>query len=115
MTAASNTAQGKTQVPPKPPPFQGKTASSDEGRGVGSALHAENMAVAHEIAWEIAAIARALPGMAPTSGDAEDTPFLVRGAADRLHRLSGILMQLLDAPEAPVGDLAREAFLIEES
>lgn len=88
------------------------SAKNVQREGAGSvALHGENVAVAYEIAWEVAAIARALPGMAPISGDTEDTPFLIRGIADRLHRLSGIFMALLDTPAEPVGELAREALL----
>lgn len=63
-----------------------------------------------QIAWEIDAIARALPGMVPVDGS-EDAPYLVRGVADRLCRLSEILMSVLGGSTEDVEDVALYAFM----
>ena len=49
-----------------------------------------------EVAWEIDALARVLPGLVPSIDDKNDPHFVVRAMAGRLLRLSGVLMGMAD-------------------
>ena len=50
-----------------------------------------------EVAWEIDALARVLPGLVPCVADGTPDPhFVVRAIAGRLLRLSGVLMGMAD-------------------
>lgn len=50
-----------------------------------------------ELAWEIDALARVLPGLVPCVADGTPDPhFVVRAMAGRLLRLSGVLMGMAD-------------------
>ena len=51
-----------------------------------------------EVAWEIDALARVLPGLVPcvADGATPDPHFVVRAIAGRLLRLSGVLMGMAD-------------------
>lgn len=88
---------------------QGAPTSRDDG---GVYLPPFSARVAHQVAWEVEAIARALPGIVPMRLDG-DAPFLARAMADRLARLSCVLMALLDEePPAAMEDMAHDALLI---
>lgn len=49
-----------------------------------------------EVAWEIDAISRVLPGLVPCVAENTDQHFVVRAMAGRLLRLSGVLVGLAD-------------------
>jgi len=57
-----------------------------------------------EVAWEIDAVARVLPGLVPRVADSDgaaDPHFVVRAMAGRLLRLSSVLMGLADGDDDP--------------
>jgi hypothetical protein len=56
----------------------------------------QHMRLCLEVAWEIDALARALPGLVPCAAEASEAHFVVRSMAGRLLRLSGVLMGLAD-------------------
>ena len=61
-----------------------------------------------EIAWEIEAIARALPGLVPTTDGGDNGPhFLARAVGGRLLALSGALSCALSDEEEPTAKLER--------
>ena len=49
-----------------------------------------------ELAWEMDALARVLPGLVPSVDGSTDPHFVVRAMAGRLLRLSGVLMGMVD-------------------
>ena len=61
-----------------------------------------------EIAWEIEAIARAMPGLVPTTDGGDNGPhFLARAMGGRLLALSGALSCALSDEEEPTAKLER--------
>ena len=69
-------------------------AHMDEGR----------LRLVREAAWEIDALARALPGLVPNTDETEGAHFVVRALAGRLLRLSHVLMGAAD----PAGETTEE-------
>lgn len=68
--------------------------------------HARKM-VCLEAAWEIDALARALPGQVPNIAECAEAGLVVRGIAGRLLRLAFVLMSGLDEDDEPTGTLEK--------
>lgn len=60
-----------------------------------------------EVAWEIDAMARVLPGMVPNSDEGNGAHFLARAMAGRLLRLSKVLMPALGDDSETTASLER--------
>lgn len=78
----------------KPAAAAGELAHMDKNR-----LH-----LVLETAWEIDALARALPGLVPNIDEAEGAHLVVRALAGRMLRLSHVLMGAAD----PAGETTEE-------
>lgn len=64
-------------------------------------LSRERLTVCLTVAWELEALAVALPGMVPLDASHSGSYYVVRGMAGRLKQLAGVLM-------AGLGDSAEE-------
>lgn len=68
----------------------------------GVTLDYARMIVCLEAAWEIDALARALPGMVERVVEAESQAhYLARGVAGRMLRLTSVLMSAIDEADIP--------------
>jgi len=73
-------------------------------------LSRERKMVCLESAWELEALANILPGLVPNVTEAEGAHYAVRGIADRIRRLSHVLMGGLFDEDETVKDLERKVF-----
>lgn len=73
----------------------------------GLSLSHARMMVCLEAAWEIDALARALPGQVPNIAECAEAGLVVRGIAGRLLRLSFVLMAGLGDDAQPTERLEK--------
>lgn len=64
-----------------------------------------------EAAWELEALANVLPGLVPNVSEAHGAHHAVRGIADRIRRLSSVLMGGLSDDAETVQALERALFM----
>lgn len=76
-------------------------------------LSYDRVLVCLEVAWELDALARVLPGLVPNVGEAHGAYHAVRGIAGRFLRLSSVLMSGLGDEAVPTSELERVVHLQE--
>jgi len=96
----------------KPDTPQSSFTEHDDGSVT---LSRERKMVCLESAWELEALANILPGLVPNVMEAEGAHYAVRGIADRINRLSCVLMSGLFDEGVTVKSLERKVFVVREA
>lgn len=77
-------------------------------------LSRERLSVCLDATYELEALANIMPGLVPNIMEAEGAHYAVRGIADRIRRLSIVLMGGLGDEVETVNSLERKVFGVEQ-